>query len=134
MVTNKKIGNDFETEFCELLFDKGFRCHNMAQNSAGQPADVIAVRNGKAYLIDCKVCVNDTFPFSRIESNQHTTMTLWKQSGNGDGWFALQLSNKDIYMISHDSMIVLSLNRSFIGEDIIIDFGLPLGRWLEKCM
>ena len=133
MATNKKIGNDFETEFCELLFNKGFWCHLFAQNQAGQPADVIAVRNGKAYLIDCKVCVNDTFPFSRIESNQHTAMTLWKQSGNGDGWFALQLSNKDIYMISHDSMIVLSLNRSFIGEDIITDFGLPLWMWLKTC-
>lgn len=131
MVTNKKIGNDFENRFVEILSQEGYWCHLFAQNQAGQPADVIAVRNGKAYLIDCKVCVNDTFPFSRIESNQHTAMTLWKQSGNGDGWFALQLSNKDIYMISHDSMIVLSLNRSFIGEDIITDFGLPLERWLD---
>lgn len=133
MATNKKIGNDFETEFCELLFNKGFWCHNMTQNSAGQPADVIAVRNGKAYLIDCKVCVNDTFPFSRIESNQHTAMTLWKQSGNGDGWFALQLSNKDIYMIDYYLMIALSLNQSSIGKDLITHYGLPLGRWIEKC-
>ena len=134
MATNKKMGNDFETEFCELLFNKGFWCHNMAQNAAGQPADVIAVRNGQSFLIDCKVCVNDTFPFSRIESNQHTAMTLWKQSGNGCGWFALRLSNKDIYMISHDLMITLSLNQSSIGEDLITHYGLPLRRWIEKCM
>lgn len=131
--TNKKLGNKFETEFCEILFQEGFWTHNLAQNSAGQPADVIAVRNGKAYLIDCKVCINDTFPFSRIESNQHTAMTLWKQSGNGYGWFALQLSNKDIYMIDHNLMIALSLNQSSIGEDIITHFGLPLGMWLDKC-
>lgn len=131
--TNKKLGNKFETEFCEILFQEGFWTHNLAQNSAGQPADVIAVRNGKAYLIDCKVCINDTFPFSRIESNQHTAMTLWKQSGNGYGWFALQLSNKDIYMIDHNLMIALSLNQSSIGKDLIIQYGLPLGRWLEKC-
>lgn len=131
--TNKKIGNDFETEFCELLFNKGFWCHNMAQNSAGQPADVIAVRNGKAYLIDCKVCINDTFPFSRIESNQHTAMTLWRESGNDYGWFALQLSNKDIYMIDHDLMIALSLTQSSIGEDLITHYGLPLGMWLKIC-
>ena len=31
MATNKKMGNDFETEFCELLFNKGFWCHNMTQ-------------------------------------------------------------------------------------------------------
>lgn len=131
--TNKKLGNKFETEFCEILFQEGFWTHNLAQNSAGQPADVIAVRNGKAYLIDCKVCINDTFPFSRIESNQHTAMTLWKQSGNGYGWFALQLSNKDIYMIDHNLMIALSLNQSSIGKDLIIQYGLPLGMWLDKC-
>lgn len=128
--SNKKVGNDFEKELCDMLASEGFWAHNMAQNSAGQPADVIAVRNGKAFLIDCKVCINDTFPFSRIESNQHTAMTLWKQSGNGDGWFALQLSNKDIYMIYHDLMIALSLNQSSIGKDLITHYGLPLARWL----
>lgn len=133
MATNKKLGNDFETKFCELLFNKGWWVHNMAQNAAGQPADVIAVRNGKAYLIDCKVCINDTFPFSRIESNQHTAMTLWKSSGNGYGWFALQLSNKEVYMIPHDLMIALSLNQSSINRDLITHYGLPLERWLEKC-
>ena len=131
-MSNKKLGNRFEQKFCESLFQEGFWTHNLAQSSAGQPADVIAVRNGKAYLIDCKVCINDTFPFSRIESNQHTAMTLWKQSGNGCGWFALQLSNKDIYMIDHDLMIALSLNQSSIGEDLITHYGLPFGRWLEK--
>lgn len=132
-MTNKKLGNDFEAQFCEILFEEGFWCHNMAQNQAGQPADVIAVRNGKAYLIDCKVCINDTFPFSRIESNQHTAMTLWKQSGNDYGWFALQLSDKDIYMIDHNLMIALSSNQCSIGKDLITHYGLPLGRWLEKC-
>ena len=133
MATNKKLGNDFESEFCELLFRNGFWTHNFAQNAAGQPADVIAVRNGKAYLIDCKVCINDTFPFSRIESNQHTAMTLWKQSGNDYGWFALQLSNKDIYMIDHECMIALSLTQSSIGEYLITHYGLPLGMWLDAC-
>ena len=132
-MTNKKLGNKFESEFCDMLFQNGFWTDNLGQNSAGQPADVIAVRNGKAYLIDCKVCINDTSPFSRIESNQHTAMTLWNQSGNDYGWFALQLSNKDIYMIDHDLMIALSLNQSSIGKDLITHYSLPLGRWLEKC-
>ena len=133
MATNKKMGNDFENRFVEILSQEGYWCHLFAQNSAGQPADVIAVRNGKAYLIDCKVCINDKFPFSRIESNQHTAMTLWKSSGNGYGWFALQLSNKEVYMIAHDMMIALSLNQSYIAKDLITHYGLPLERWLEKC-
>ena len=132
-MSNKKLGNDFENRFVEILSQEGYWCHLFAQISAGQPADVIAVRNGKAYLIDCKVCINDKFPFSRIESNQHTAMTLWKSSGNGYGWFALQLSNKEVYMIAHDMMIALSLNQSYIAKDLITHYGLPLERWLEKC-
>ena len=132
-MNNKKIGNRFEQNFCEILFQEGFWTHNLAQNQVGQPADVLAVRNGKAYLIDCKVCINDTFPFSRIESNQHTAMTLWKQSGNDYGWFALRLSDNSIYMIDHDLMTALSLNQSSINRDLITHYGLPLGRWIEKC-
>lgn len=40
--SNKKNGNYFEEEFCELLALHGFWAHNMAQNQGGQPADVIA--------------------------------------------------------------------------------------------
>lgn len=132
-MSNKKLGNDFESQLCEILSNEGFWCHLFAQNQAGQPADIIAVKNGKAYLIDGKACVNDTFPFSRIESNQHTAMTLWKQSGNGCGWFALRLNDYSVYMIDHDLMIALSLNQCSISRDLITHYGLPLGRWIEKC-
>ena len=40
MATNRKLGNTFEAEFCEALYAEGFWVHNMAQNQAGQPADV----------------------------------------------------------------------------------------------
>lgn len=133
MATNRKLGNTFESEFCEMLFDKGYWVHNMAQNQAGQPADVIAVKNGKSFLIDCKVCENDTFPFSRIESNQHTAMRLWHDSGNGYGWFALKLSDGEVYMINHDLMIALSINQSSINRDLITHYGLALEGWLKKC-
>lgn len=131
-MSNKKLGNDFEAQFCEILFEKGYWTHNLAQNQVGQPADVIAVRNGKAYLIDCKVCINDTFPFSRIESNQHTAMTLWKQSGNDYGWFALRLSDNSVYMIDHGLMIALSLNQSSVNRDLITHYGIPLETWVVK--
>lgn len=130
---NRKTGNSFEVEFSEILFNKGFWVKCLTQDQAGQPADVIAVRNGRAYLIDCKDCVNDNFPFSRIEGNQHTAMKLWKDSGNGYGLFALRLSDKRIYMIDHELMIALSINQASIGEDLISHYGLPLERWVEKC-
>jgi len=99
-MTNKKSGNAFETFFCNVLFFNGFWVHNLAQNQAGQPADVIAVKNGKAYLIDCKVCSGKGFPFSRIEENQDSSMRLWAATGNGTGWFALYYGSKT-YMVSH---------------------------------
>ena len=33
-MTNKKIGNDFESDFCEILFENGFWRHNLAQTQA----------------------------------------------------------------------------------------------------
>ena len=85
-MSNKKSGNQFESELCEILSMYGFWCHNLAQNSAGQPADVIAVRNREAYLIDCKVCsTNKGFALNRMEENQDLAMNLWNECGNGQG-------------------------------------------------
>lgn len=100
MTSNRKLGNDFESEFCEILAENGYWVHNFALKKSGQPADVIAVKKGNAYLVDCKVCENDKFPFSRIEENQELSMKLWEDCDNGRGWFALKTS-KGIYMLSH---------------------------------
>jgi len=132
-MTNKKLGNNFEREFCDILFRRGFWVHNLAQNAFGQPADVIAVRNGTAYLIDCKVCINNKFPLSRMESNQRTAMGFWKECGNGCGWFALQLSDKRIYMFPYKKMLVIEKSQSSIEEDTILRRGIPLERWLKLC-
>lgn len=39
-MSNKKLGNAFEMELCNILSSHGFWVHNLAQNSAGQPADI----------------------------------------------------------------------------------------------
>ncbi len=132
MATNKKIGNSFEAEFCEILFQHNFWCHNMAQNQAGQPADVIASRNKVAYLIDCKVCSDDRFPLSRVEENQHNAMELWKSSGNGEGWFALKAGG-EIVMIPHFSIKALMHEKSVLNLADIREYGVKLERWLAKC-
>ena len=128
---NKKLGNDFEKELCEMLSEWGYWCHNMAQNAAGQPADVIAVKNKTAYLIDCKVCSHNRFPLSRVEENQHFAMELWKQCGNGEGWFALKV-NDEIIMIPHFSMVTLSYEKSALNLTDFREYGMPLVRWLEN--
>ena len=132
MVTNKKIGNTFEAEFCETLCQYGFWAHNMAQNAAGQPADVIAVKDKTAYLIDCKVCTNNEFPLSRIEENQHLAMEFWKMCGNGEGWFALKVED-EIIMIPHYTMKALSYEKSVLNLTDIQEYGAKLERWLKVC-
>lgn len=133
MATNKTIGNKFETDFCNLLYKKGFWVLNISQNQAGQPSDVIAVKNQRAYLIDCKVCENDRFSFSRIEENQHTSMTFWKQCGNHYGLFALRLTDGEIYILDHELIISLSIGQASINRELIEHYGTPVERWVENC-
>lgn len=132
MATNKKLGNTFETEFCEILGKHGYWVHNMAQNVAGQPADVIAVRDRIAFLIDCKVCSKNRFPFSRVEENQHFAMEFWSMCGNGEGWFALKVED-EIFMIPHYSIVELSYRQSSLNLTEIREYGVKLERWLESC-
>ena len=130
-MTNKKLGNDFESKFCEILFENGFWTHNMAQNASGQPADVIAARNCKSYLIDCKVCSSRGFALSRMEENQDLSMELWKSCGNGEGWFAVLLNN-EIFMIPHISIKALREEKSYMTELDVKEYGIALERWLKK--
>ena len=132
-MTNKKIGNDFEQELCEKLSEYGFWCHNLAVKSEGQPADVIAARNGKAYLIDCKVCsTNKGFALSRMEENQELAMTLWKECGNGDGWFAILLAGI-VYMIPHFTIEAFANSQAYLSPKEIFEYGKPLDKWVKKC-
>lgn len=130
MASNRKIGNDFEADLCEKLFAHGFWVHNLAQNQTGQPADVIAVKNRNAYLIDCKVCSTTRgFALSRLEENQDLSMTLWEECGNGEGWFALLLAG-EIYMIPHMFIQVYSKLQSTLSPSEITKLGRPLDEWI----
>ena len=130
--SNRKSGNDFEAELCEKLSEYGFWVHNMAQNKAGQPADIIAVKNGKAYLIDAKVCSSDSFPLSRIEENQDMAMSLWKERGNGEGWFAFKFSNL-IYFMPHVVVMAYKNFQSTLPCSEIYGVGMPIEKWVKKC-
>jgi Holliday junction resolvase len=132
-MTNKKLGNDFEQELCERLSGHGFWCHNMAMNKAGQPADIIAVRNKTAYLIDAKVCSSKGFALSRVEENQELAMILWKESGNGQGWFAIKLPTEEIYMIPHICIQAYRNRQSTLSFTEIYELGTSLRKWVMKC-
>ena len=132
-MSNKKIGNDFEQELCEILANHGFWTHNMAMNKAGQPADIIAVRNKVAYLIDAKVCSSRGFALSRMEENQDLAMELWKECGNGQGWFALKVPTDEIYMIPHFTIQAYQHGQAYLSFSEIHEIGKPLGKWVSKC-
>ena len=78
-MNNKTLGNQFEQELCDRLSEYGFWVHCLAMNKAGQPADILAVKNKIAYLIDAKVCSSRGFALSRVEDNQEMAMNLWNE-------------------------------------------------------
>lgn len=120
---------------CDILYGYGFWVHNMAQNKAGQPADVIAARNGKSYLIDAKVCSSKGFDLKRVEENQDLSMSLWKERGNGEGWFALKIKD-EIYMIPHFTIIAYKNAQSSMSFSEIYKCGKTLEQWnkeVSKC-
>lgn len=131
--SNRAVGNEFEQELCEKLFDYGFWCHNLKQNNSGQPADVIAVRNKVAHLIDAKDCSSKGFDLRRVEENQITAMRLWEECGNGMGWFALRVDD-EVYMLPYPILMVLRMgkNKSIPISDIP-KLARTLGEWVKQC-
>lgn len=130
---NKKLGNDFELELSEKLSEYGFWCHMLNANKAGQPADIIAVRNKTAYLIDAKVCSSKGFALSRVEENQELAMGLWNDRGNGQGWFALKVPTGEIYMMPHICIQAYRRTQSSLSFSEIHTLGKPLEKWVARC-
>ena len=128
-MNNKQAGNEFEREFCEILAIDGFWSHFMGGNRNGQPADIIAVRNKKAYLIDAKDCKNDRFVLSRIEDNQHMAMRCWEICGNNQGLFALNTS-KGVYMLTYGIVQVLEMaDIKSLNMQSIEKYCTPYAEW-----
>lgn len=130
-MSNKKIGNDFENEFCEILSENGFWVHNLAQNQAGQPADVIAVRDGGSFLIDCKVCITGRFQLNRIEENQQLAMKHWVDMGNEEAWFALKIENS-IVMMRYSDLMLLKTVKSSLNKSEILKHGVMFEKWVDN--
>ena len=128
---NKKLGNDFEQELCEILADSGYWVHNFANRKNGQPADIIAVKNGGAYLIDAKVCSYEVFQFKRIEENQHLAMDMWIECGNVSPQFALKCRN-EIYMVSYSTIKdLIKKGKKQLNFEDMNKYGTRLATWLR---
>lgn len=135
MSNNKKIGNTFEQVLCELLYEKGFWVHNLAQNQSGQPADIIAAINSKPYLIDAKTCSDNKFSLSRIEENQKLSMELWRDCKNGTGWFAF-LIGEEVFMMAYANireMQQTNSSKTVLTLSDIVDKGMTFEKWVLIC-
>ena len=129
--SNKKLGNDFEQELCEILSDAGYWVHNFANRKTGQPADIIAVKKCVAYLIDAKECTNDIFKLSRVEENQKNAMDLWLDCGNTMPYFALNTS-KGVYMAPWGNIkFLIKKGTNQIDMDHINKHCTRLDTWLR---
>ena len=128
---NKKLGNDFEQELCAILADAGYWVHNFANRKNGQPADIIAVKDGGAYLIDAKVCSYEIFPFKRIEDNQHLAMDMWLECGNIEPYFALKCRN-EIYMVGYRTIKdLMKKGKKQLNLEDMNKYGTRLATWLR---
>ena len=59
-------------------------------------------------------------------------MSLWKDCGNSEGWFAIQLGD-EIYMISHSTIRAAKGVKASLTAVDIAWCGTPLDEWIEKC-
>jgi Holliday junction resolvase len=133
MKSNRAVGNAFEQDLCELLFENGYWSHNLKQDNSGQPADVIAVRNKVAYLIDAKDCSSKGFDLRRVEDNQILAMRMWHECGNGQGWFALRV-DEEVYMLPYPIIMMFKQGtRSSIPLAEIPKIAITLGEWVKRC-
>ena len=126
-MSNRKLGENFEVELAEILFNNGYWVHRLKQNADGQPADIIAVKNRKAYLIDAKVCSNGFFDCSRVEPNQHLAMKMWENCGNHTGWFALKFDDRIAMLPAY---VALDDNVKKVNRQLAENVCIPLEMWM----
>lgn len=131
-MSNKAMGTKFEKEFAETLAKHWFWVHIFQDNKNGQPCDVIAVKNGAAYLFDCKDCQSDIFPFSRVEENQYNAMRLFSMMGNKVGMFAIRFPGGQIYLLPYTKIQEMQ-DAGFkrINSTVCRTQGMTLEGWLE---
>lgn len=93
---NKRLGNNFEKEYAEILSKKGYWVTFLTpkQNVGSQPCDLIAIKNNEHLLIDCKTCSIHLFPISRIEQNQRQAFKRYSKCGNTNFILAIKYNNK----------------------------------------
>lgn len=130
---NKEDGRAFERLFAEYLSDAGFWVHLFQDNKNGQPCDMIAAKDGKAYLFDCKNCKKRYFRLERMEENQLNAMELFRMTGNTGGMFAIRFPDGGIYLADYRVLRKLKdQGIKSIGVSEAGTYATCLEGWLEE--
>lgn len=110
MTSNKKIGNNSEEIVAVALQKQNYWVLRIPPNSNGQPADIIAIRNGVPYLLEIKHVEGKSFKLSRIEPNQIHALNYFELFG-GKSWVIFVLDDNSMYMLSWKSVEMMILNN-----------------------
>lgn len=113
---NKKRGNLFEKEWLKILKDNRFWA--TYDKGYSQSCDIVAGKNNKILLFECKVCIKDFFNLERVEVNQNDSRKWFELTGNEYAYFVYKIDGLGIY-----------LSRKPIKKP---SDGIMLERWLKE--
>ena len=113
---NKKKGASFEKDICNILAKHGFWAR--LDKGFAQTCDIIASKNNRSYLIECKTCKNDYFNMSRIEDNQNMSRERFAECGNNNAYVFYKLDDGRIFV-----------SKEFINKP---SDGIKLEDWLNE--
>lgn len=100
-MNNKKLGTEFEREVVRLLSQQGYWVHFINPNESGsQPFDIIASKDDKPIVLDCKTSAVKTFRIDRLEENQILAMERWFERGNNKAFVYIKYNEK-VYAIPY---------------------------------
>ena len=100
-MNNKKLGTEWEREFCEILAKNGYWVHFITPDSRGaQPFDIVACINGNPFAFDCKTSAKPIFSINRLEMNQILAFEKWIKCGNNTPIIAVKYADK-YYLLSY---------------------------------
>lgn len=104
-MSNRQKGNELERIVADILAKKGYWVHNFNLGRAGQPVDLIAVKNCEAKIIEVKDCSKEFFEPHRIEDNQYLSIgKWWSCNWNKNAYFAIRI-NEQIYIVDAEKII-----------------------------
>lgn len=115
-MNNKKTGNNFEKEYAEILKRRGYWVTFLTpkKNIGSQPCDLIAIKDNKPILIDCKTCKTKLFSINRIEQNQRQAYKRYSKCGNKKYMIVIKYNNK-IYEIDMKDIDLTQKNIDLEG-------------------